>query len=172
MAAARESRDALLNQPTMVSDKAVTTASTTQTLPLPSHAWTLDYLRLRLIAILVRLPVQFALGVSPYLLHTDNYLRGKGVTRKRILVPSRQKGRSIKVDVYQPESSTASEGGVWQAAKKPVHINWHGSGFVLPCLGGDVDFCTYMVQKLQITILDADYRKAPENPFPAAIEGE
>lgn len=143
-----------------------TTASTKQTLPLPSHAWTLDYLRLRIIALFIRLPVQLILGVSPYLLHTDGHLLAEGVKRRRITVPSRQRGRAIKVDVYEPAESS------WQASKRPVHITWHGSGFTLPCLGGDVDFCKFLVQKLQITILDADYRKAPENPFPAAVEGE
>lgn len=49
------------------------------------------------------------------------YLRRYQVNRKRMLVPSREKGRMIKVDVYAPNKGTSKP--------SPVHVNWHGSGF-------------------------------------------
>lgn len=52
----------------------------------------------------------------------------------------------------------------------PVHISWHGSGFVLPNLGDDYAYISHVLSKLgpNCIYVDGDYRKAPEYPFPAA----
>jgi len=77
-------------------------------------------------------------------------------------------------------------------------MNWHGSGFgedlekkwigrsaedpililslplslplVLPMFTSDSEFCYYLAKSLNIVVIDADYRKAPENPFPLQSE--
>ncbi|UZJ56142.1 hypothetical protein CBS101457_005462 [Exobasidium rhododendri] len=137
------------------------TSSTQASLPLPKHALTLRYFRLRAIAVLVQIPLTILLSLS-YYLRDKSVLRKYGVSRTHITVPSRQKGRSIKVDIYTPTLGV----------KKPfpVHINWHGSGFVLPCFGADTEICAYLANKAGCIVLDADYRKAPQNPFPACIQ--
>lgn len=43
------------------------------------------------------------------------------------------------------------------------------SGFIIPSLGSDIDFCALLASK-GVVVFDADYRKAPENPFPAAYQ--
>lgn len=43
------------------------------------------------------------------------------------------------------------------------------SGFVVPSLGTDMEFCTALASVGTI-VFDADYRKAPEYPFPACYE--
>jgi acetyl esterase/lipase len=100
------------------------TTSTEATLPLPKHSLTLAYLRLRAIAALLQVPLAFLLSLS-YHFRDPSLLRKYQVNRSRITIPSRQKGRSIKVDIYTPKSTTISK-------PYPVHINWHGSGFVMP----------------------------------------
>lgn len=39
---------------------------------------------------------------------------------------------------------------------------------MIPSLGNDSDFCQLLSQRLGITVLDCDYSKAPEYPFPYA----
>lgn len=45
---------------------------------------------------------------------------------------------------------------------------YKGSGWILNHFGEDSDFCELLANKLNITVLDADYVKAPEYPFPHA----
>lgn len=71
--------------------------------------------------------------------------------RERITVPSRRKGKSIKVIVYKPKGHALKP--------SPVHINWHGSGFVLPCLGADTEICCYLAAKLGCIVLDGELRE-------------
>ena len=52
-----------------------------------------------------------------------------GVVRKRILVPSQEGGRSIKVDVYEPS-------GYDHTRPNAVIINFHG------CVPGHIDHST------------------------------
>lgn len=42
------------------------------------------------------------------------------------------------------------------------------SGFIIPSLTSDADFCAALA-RAGTTVFDADYRKAPEHPFPAAV---
>jgi hypothetical protein len=97
-----------------------TSSSTDASLPLPKHALTLNYIRLRAIATLVQVPIGFIITLCHYFLH-PSFLRKYEVTRSRFHVPSRQKGRTIKVDIFTPKSGVKKP--------YPVHINWHGSGF-------------------------------------------
>jgi acetyl esterase len=52
----------------------------------------------------------------------------------------------------------------------PLAIYFHGGGWVL----GDLDFgqwfCSSLVDRLNIAVLNVDYRLAPEHPFPAAVD--
>jgi len=51
----------------------------------------------------------------------------------------------------------------------PFLLNFHGSGFVLPSLGSDAEFCAFIASTTSFVVLDCDYRKSPEWPFPAAF---
>lgn len=75
-------------------------------------------------------------------------------------IASRDAGRTIKVNVYQPAKS---------AKPSPVLVNLHGSGFILPAHGSDDLFCREISRETAYTVLDVQYRLAPENPFPAAL---
>ena|ERR1700761_5027410 len=44
------------------------------------------------------------------------------------------------------------------------------SGFIFPSLGTDTEFCALLASRVGCIVLDCDYRKAPEYPFPAAYE--
>jgi len=77
-------------------------------------------------------------------------------------IPSLKGDRRLKIRVWDPP---APKNGL-----RPVHLNFHGSGFMVPSLGVDSDFCQLLASTLNITVLDCDYAKAPEHPFPAAYE--
>ncbi|RWA11840.1 hypothetical protein EKO27_g3263 [Xylaria grammica] len=51
----------------------------------------------------------------------------------------------------------------------PVLVNWHGSGFVVSFLGSNALFCSRIAQRASIIVVDVDYRKSPETPFPGAF---
>ncbi|KAJ5303836.1 uncharacterized protein N7443_003496 [Penicillium atrosanguineum] len=80
-----------------------------------------------------------------------------------IKIPSRDRGRSISANLYLPPKVDPNP-----KLPFPVLINWHGSGFVLQGHGTNAAFCSRMAQDAGIAVLDCDYRKAPEYPFPAA----
>lgn len=50
-----------------------------------------------------------------------------------------------------------------------IHYITNSSGFIIPGLGTDREFCSLVAARTNILVLDADYRKAPEHPFPAAV---
>ncbi|RSL73716.1 hypothetical protein CEP54_000248 [Fusarium duplospermum] len=83
-------------------------------------------------------------------------------TRTLIQIPSRDTTRFIKAWIHHPPNNGETTPGLL--------INWHGSGFILPSLGMDHEFCDRMAHEAGVVVLDADYRKAPEHPYPAAVE--
>ncbi|CAG8923617.1 unnamed protein product [Penicillium salamii] len=75
------------------------------------------------------------------------------------LIPSRDDGRTIKTHIYKPTTTGPT----------PVVINFCGSGFVLGTFGNDDEYCRYVADKAAYTVIDVQYRLAPEHPFPAAF---
>jgi acetyl esterase/lipase len=117
-----------------------------------------QYLRLKVIVTLLRLMLSVT---NPAKLRRDRSLVPLDVRKERIKIPSRDLKRHILADVYYPPGYTSS-------SPAPVLVNWHGSGFILPLLGSDVLFCSRIAQA-GIVVVDADYLKGPEHPFPGAI---
>ncbi|QRV80257.1 alpha/beta hydrolase family protein [Ceratobasidium sp. AG-Ba] len=76
-------------------------------------------------------------------------------------IASNTSSRRVKINVFEPE-------GFDRGKKYPVYMNFHGSGFVIPSLGTDADFCRFVSNQTGAVVLDCDYAKAPEWPFPAA----
>lgn len=76
-----------------------------------------------------------------------------------IRIPSRDPGRFIRAYRYVPKNATG---------KLPVYLHWHASGWVLKRLGIDIHLCSKISKELNCVVLECDYRKAPENKFPAA----
>ncbi|KZT53137.1 alpha/beta-hydrolase [Calocera cornea HHB12733] len=53
---------------------------------------------------------------------------------------------------------------------RPVHINYHGGGYALDMHGFDARWCAFVAAQLGCYVVDADYRMAPDHPFPAAYD--
>lgn len=121
----------------------------------PLHGFNLRYLFLVIY-------VWFLRCLAYLEVYLTNHLRplpGPDVTVSKVWFPSRDKGRKIFANIYRPVG--LKEGSM------PVHINVHGSGFAIPAFFGNSRYFCYVLAKLlQCVVIDTDYRKAPENPFP------
>ena len=54
--------------------------------------------------------------------------------------------------------------------KCPLHVNFHGGGFVLPQDGDDDLYCAHVAAGIHGIVVDVDYALADEHPFPAAFD--
>ncbi|KAK5018315.1 hypothetical protein LTR60_001551, partial [Cryomyces antarcticus] len=52
----------------------------------------------------------------------------------------------------------------------PVVVNFHGGGFTLGTATDDARWCDTVVGEVNAVVVSVDYRLAPENPFPTAVE--
>lgn len=123
----------------------------------------LTYIRLKIIVSILRLPLALAplypgwnrLGFVP---------KSESVKPTyNTYVPSTTSTRKIKILVHEPKA-------VSKDSLLPVHINFHGSAFILPCLDCDAELCHHISNTLGCIVIDGDYAKAPEHPFPAGLE--
>ncbi|KAG9121721.1 hypothetical protein FRC07_002201 [Ceratobasidium sp. 392] len=120
-----------------------------------------ETIRLRLIAFQLRTKFRLVsffrglFGTRPYYTHFP--------PNRSFNIRSSTSSRKIKINVYEPV-------GFDKDKRHPVHINFHGSGFIIPALGTDGDFCRIVSNRTGAIVLDCDYAKAPEWPFPAAPE--
>ncbi|WP_280218256.1 alpha/beta hydrolase [Nocardia neocaledoniensis] len=71
-------------------------------------------------------------------------------------------GGELAVRVYVPET----QGG----EPRPVVVFAHGGGFVFCDLDSHDEFCRSMAAGVGAVVVSVDYRRAPENPAPAALE--
>ncbi len=56
------------------------------------------------------------------------------------------------------------------AAGAPVHVNFHGGGYVLGWIRKDEPLCRWIAVKAGSVVLNVDYALAPAHPFPTAPE--
>ncbi|KAJ5584654.1 uncharacterized protein N7459_004454 [Penicillium hispanicum] len=52
----------------------------------------------------------------------------------------------------------------------PVAVNFHGGGFTLGCATDDSRWAAAVVQEVGAVVASVSYRRAPEHPFPAAVD--
>ena len=66
----------------------------------------------------------------------------------------------IPARIYRPDGE----------APKPVIVYYHGGGWVLGSLASHDDVCRGLAQGVDAVVVAVDYRMAPEDRFPAAVE--
>ena len=52
----------------------------------------------------------------------------------------------------------------------PVHVNFHGGGFILPQNGDDDLYCARVAAGIRGVVVDVDYATSDKHPFPAAYD--
>lgn len=115
----------------------------------------LQYIKLKIIASLIRL-LNY-IGTRP------QFKPSATCNRKAVRIPSRDLKRFIDAWIYYPPNYNEGE-------PRGLVINWHGGGYIMPNLGMDHPFCERIAGECNVLVLDADYRKGPEHPFPGAVE--
>ncbi|KAF7560561.1 hypothetical protein G7046_g3592 [Stylonectria norvegica] len=115
----------------------------------------LQYLRLKAIVSLICVLNYF--GTRKHLTPSPSCIR------KPVRIPSRQLGRFIDAWIYYPPKYDANE-------PRGVLVNWHGGAYILNNLGLDHAFLERVARETGLLVLDADYAKGPERPYPAAVE--
>lgn len=76
----------------------------------------------------------------------------RGITVPTSVAPAR-------AVVYYPETRNP---------RPPVHVNFHGGGFVLPGIWLDDPLCRYLAAESGAVVVNVDYVVAPQHRFPAA----
>ncbi|KAL4795287.1 Alpha/Beta hydrolase protein [Aspergillus venezuelensis] len=78
--------------------------------------------------------------------------------------------RDIQVPVSNPDGFIACR--VYTPSGPgpfPVHLNFHGGGWVLGGLASEAAWCRCICNDSSIVVIDVDYRLAPQYPFPTAL---
>ncbi|KAL4903096.1 hypothetical protein BDW74DRAFT_186451 [Aspergillus multicolor] len=78
--------------------------------------------------------------------------------------------RDVQVSVSEPEGHITCR--VYTPAGEgpfPVHLNFHGGGWVLGGLASEAAWCRSVCNEASIVVIDVDYRLAPKYPFPTAL---
>lgn len=70
---------------------------------------------------------------------------------------------NFNIRLFGPVGKPPSEG--W-----PLVIWFHGGGFAGGNIDSDNDFCALACRSVECVVANVDYRLAPEDPFPAAVE--
>ncbi|SIR28836.1 acetyl esterase [Haladaptatus litoreus] len=71
-------------------------------------------------------------------------------------------GKNIPVRIYTPEGS--------EDGQHPALVYFHGGGWVLGNLDTHDSVARSLANRGDCVVVSVEYRKAPENPFPAAVE--
>ncbi|HSW14747.1 MAG TPA: alpha/beta hydrolase [Solimonas sp.] len=69
-------------------------------------------------------------------------------------------GGSLRLRIYRPS----------EAKRLPVTVFFHGGGFVGCTLDTHDNVCRCLCARAETLLVSVDYRRAPEAPFPAAVE--
>ncbi|KAK5164675.1 uncharacterized protein LTR77_009881 [Saxophila tyrrhenica] len=88
-------------------------------------------------------------------------------------LPSRERGRSIPLYIFVPPVRFPNPGSANHAPTPdnfPVVVDFHGGGFYLGSCLEQAPFCGRLSRELGAVVISVDYRMAPADKFPAAIE--
>lgn len=71
--------------------------------------------------------------------------------------------------VYLPRTDAATDtaSGSSPDPPPPVHVNFHGGGYVLPPIELDDPLCRFLAAEAGVAVVNVDYVVAPQHPFPA-----
>lgn len=72
-------------------------------------------------------------------------------------------GVNIPIRVFVPQCEAPENG-------YPCIIWFHGGGWVLGNISSENSFCTQLASLCKCVVITVDYRMAPEDPFPAAVD--
>ncbi|OKL59654.1 hypothetical protein UA08_05128 [Talaromyces atroroseus] len=108
-------------------------------------------------------------------LHTAGWPRAPRPSFVR-RIPFTTRGRNVNLYFYCPQSywnyrkSRRSSPSPASDQPFPVVVNFHGGGFTLGTATDDSYWAKCVMQETNAVFVSVEYRLAPENPFPAAVD--
>ena len=98
--------------------------------------------------------------ITGHAAHLDSY----EVYEKIDLTIPRESAGDLPVRIYMPEGAADAAGQV------PVILYFHGGGFIMGSIEDHDPLCGKLADAARAIVIAAEYRLAPEYPFPACIE--
>lgn len=98
--------------------------------------------------------------ITGHAAHLDPY----EVYKKIDLTIPRDGAGSLPARIYVPEGAADAAG------QAPVILYFHGGGFIMGSIEDHDPLCGKLADAAGAIVIAAEYRLAPENPFPACIE--
>lgn len=77
---------------------------------------------------------------------------------------------TFKLRFYVPANYEAEKAKGAEGKKYPVVVNFHGGGFTLGEAMDDARWADIVVKETGAVVVGVEYRRAPEHPFPTAVE--
>lgn len=90
-----------------------------------------------------------------------------GNTRELTVPTSFGPARAV-VYLPGPDAATDTAPGPTPDSAPPVHVNFHGGGYVLPPIQLDDPLCRFLAAEAGVAVVNVDYVVAPQHPFPAS----
>jgi len=88
----------------------------------------------------------------------------------RLTAQANQISKGVSVERFKVNEIPAAWIKPDDAQSDKVILHFHGGGYVLGGIDSSLAMCILMAQTLKMNVLLPEYRLAPENPFPAAVE--
>ena len=98
--------------------------------------------------------------IKGHALHLDPY----EVYEKTDVTAVREDGSTMWIRVYVPEAVREAKEAL------PVILYFHGGGFIMGSIEDHDPLCGRLADECRAIVIAAEYRLAPEYPFPACIE--
>lgn len=88
-----------------------------------------------------------------------------------IRLPSREPGRSIYCWIFLPSERELAQSNLTTAGtgRIPIHVDFHGGGFIMGQLSEQAPFCSMLSRHLGAAVITVDYRLGPLDTHPAAL---
>lgn len=84
-----------------------------------------------------------------------------GIDNRTQSVPAAEGRPAVRLELYRRQGLTGAV---------PALLWIHGGGYVMGAVTNDDDWCCRVAAELDVQVVSTDYRKAPEHPFPAALD--
>jgi acetyl esterase len=98
-------------------------------------------------------------------------LSGGAVARRKAAVFPEFPGDTTEITI--PSAVAPAPAVVYRPAnagpRPPVHVNFHGGGFVMRGAWLDDPLCRYLAAVAGVVVVNVDYVVAPQHPFPAPV---
>lgn len=86
------------------------------------------------------------------------------VERSDMTIPGPAGAPDVPIRIHRPRAEAEAE------ASQPVFLEIHGGGFIIGSPTMVDPFCDRVAAEAGAVVVSVDYRLAPENPYPAAVE--